>query len=142
MACFLVESYEGFSSTRQNEFSRTLFQYLLLFGSSAVIISTAVQYYFTKKLIRPINELIVSTQLLKTGNYQDPIQVHAEDEIGELIKNYNELQNQLLLNEQYRTKLVQDVSHELRTPITNLTGYMQALKTGVIEGDQALFTSL
>lgn len=141
-ACFLVEGYGDFSVARQQRFNTTLFQYLVFFGGLAVIISAAVQYYFTKRLIRPINQLIASTKMLKKGTYPDAIDVRADDEIGELIQNYNELQKQLQHNEEYRKKLVADVSHELRTPIANLTGYMHALKSGVIEGDQELFTAL
>src|SRR5699024_11144338 len=49
---------------------------------------------------------------------------------------------QLQLDDERRKKLITDVSHELRTPLANLNGYLHALKTGVITGDQDLFESL
>ena len=118
---------------KQANFNAALFNYLLLFGSMAVIVSMLVQYYFTRKLIKPINQLIYSTKTLRSGTYPDLIATKAEDEIGELIRNYNALQEQLQANDQHRNKLIADISHELRTPIANLTGYMHALKSGVME---------
>lgn len=38
--------------------------------------------------------------------------------------------------------MVSDIAHELRTPLTNLTGYLEALSAGVIQGDQGLYRSL
>src|SRR5699024_10865861 len=80
--------------------------------------------------------------MLQQGIYPSPIPTEGDDEIAELTKQYNELLAQLQRNEAYRNKLVEDVSHELRTPISNLTGYMHALKSGVMQGNPELFASL
>lgn len=141
-ACFLVEGIGDFSLTRQQQFNATLFQYVFLFAMIAVFISSVVHFYLTKRLISPIKKLIEATKLLKSGTYPDPLQVNSNDEIGELVSHYNELLDHLQKNDQHRKKLVDDVSHELRTPIANLTGYLHALKSGDIKGDQQLFQSL
>src|SRR5699024_658525 len=53
-----------------------------------------------------------------------------------------EMVEELERNEYERDKLVTDLSHEIRTPLANLSGYLQALKSGVIEGDEELYTAL
>lgn len=141
-ACLLVGGIGGFSVTRQQQFNATLFQYLLIFTILAIFISSFVHFYVTKKMISPINQLIDATKQLKEGTYPPPIPVASNDEIGKLIEHYNELLQELEKNETQRKKLIDDVSHELRTPLANLTGYLYALKTGGVQGDEALFAAL
>lgn len=141
-ACFLVDGMGNFTGAGQEQFNATLFQYLILFGGIGVFIGILVQFYFTKKLLKPIEALVQSTKMLQQGVYPSPIPTEGEDEMAELTKQYNELLLQLQRNEAYRNKLVEDVSHELRTPISNLTGYMHALKSGVMQGNPQLFASL
>ncbi|HLR54837.1 MAG TPA: ATP-binding protein [Pseudogracilibacillus sp.] len=141
-ACFLVDGMGNFTGAGQEQFNATLFQYLILFGGIGLFIGILVQFYFTKKLLKPIEALVQSTKMLQQGIYPSPIPTEGDDEIAELTKQYNELLAQLQRNEAYRNKLVEDVSHELRTPISNLTGYMHALKSGVMQGNPELFAAL
>lgn len=141
-ACFLVEGMSSFDAIKQGQFNKVLFKYLWLFIIISFTISSLLQFYFTRKLLRPINELTESTKAMKQGHYPEPIVVQAEDEIGELVQQYNELTEQLRTNEAERNKIVSDLSHEFRTPLSNLNGYLTALKNNVIQGDEALFESL
>lgn len=141
-ACFLVEGMGSLDAIRQGQFNKVLFKYLWLFIIISFTISSLLQFYFTRKLLLPINELTESTKAMKRGHYPDPIVTDAEGEIGELVQQYNELTEQLRTNEAERNKTVADLSHEFRTPLSNLNGYLQALKNDVIQGDEALFESL
>lgn len=141
-ACFLVEGMSSFDAIKQGQFNKVLFKYLWLFIIISFTISSLLQFYFTRKLLRPINELTESTKAMKQGRYPAPIVTETEDEIGELVHQYNELSEQLKTNEAERNKIVADLSHEFRTPLSNLNGYLQALKNDVIQGDEALFESL
>lgn len=127
---------------KQNQFSATLFQYLWIFSITTIVTGSVIHFYLTKKLIRPLRRLTESTKSMKQGQYPDPIEVISEDETGQLIGHFNELIKQLKDNQQYRQKLVLDLSHEFRTPLSNLNGYLNALKNGVIEGDPKLYASL
>ncbi|SHM64982.1 sensor histidine kinase [Gracilibacillus kekensis] len=119
-----------------------MFDYLLLFSLFAVAIGSTLQFYLNRKLISPLKELIESTRKVKEGSYPNPIEVHTNDEMGELITHFNQLTHQLKINQQQRQRLVSDLSHEFRTPLSNLNGYLSALKNGVIEGDPKLYQSL
>ncbi|MEI3607663.1 ATP-binding protein [Pseudogracilibacillus sp. SE30717A] len=141
-ACFLVNGMYDTSLSGQQYFNKTLFKYVLLYAAIAVLISSVVHFYFTKRLFKPIKNLIESTKTLKRGTYPKPLPEIYKDEIGQLIVNYNELTNQLKQNEQYRTKLIADISHELRTPISNLTGYLHALTFGDVTPSRELFEAL
>lgn len=141
-ACNLVGGIGSPSTTRQIQFNATLFQYFLIFTGLGVLISTVIHYYLTKKLIKPIRELVQSTKILKQGKYPSPVKRQSSGEMEELIDHYNELIARLKQNDEDRKKLIENISHELRTPTANIKGYLYALREGDIEGDKRLFDSL
>lgn len=141
-ACFLVEGMGDFGELRQQQFNATLLQYLWTFSFIGIMVGSVFHFYFTKKLIRPVRQLIESTKQMKMGEYPEAIKVDSHDEIGELVQQYNGLTEQLQMNESHRQKLVADLAHEFRTPLSNLNGYLLALKNDVIQGDRDLFQSL
>lgn len=140
-ACSLVSGMEP-DVQRQNQFNAALLQYLWMFSVAAIVVGNLFHFYFTKKLMGPLKELIESTKVMKDGRYPETIETRSEGEIGKLIGHFNELVQQLKLKEQSRQKIVSDLSHEFRTPLSNLNGYMNALSNGVVKGDTALFQSL
>ncbi|SEH77469.1 two-component system, OmpR family, sensor histidine kinase BaeS [Halobacillus karajensis] len=141
-ACFLVDGMAFMNVDKQAQFNSTLFHYLWVFSLTAIVVGSMIHFYLTKKLIHPLRELIESTKSMKRGHYPAPIESNSKDETGELIGHFNGLVRQLQNNHQHRQKLVSDLSHEFRTPLSNLKGYLGALKNGVIEGDQHLYQSL
>lgn len=141
-ACYLVEGMGSLPAMRQQQFNATLYQYLLVFTVAGILLSSVLHFYFTKRLIGPIKQLIEATETLKKGSYPDEIKVTSKDEVGQLVNHYNGLTSQLKESHLQREKLVTNLSHELRTPVANLQGYLHALKTGTIEGDPELFESL
>lgn len=139
-ACLLVDRMYA-NSIQQTYFKQTLFQYLLLFSIMAIVIGSVLHYYLTKKVTKPVRQLIASTKTIKKGIYPQPIPV-TKNELGEFIQQYNELMQQLQTNEQQRKKLITDLSHEIRTPLSNINGYLYALQSGVVEGNEVLYQSL
>lgn len=141
-ACFLVDGMGTGNGWSQELFNSTLFNYLLIFSFITIISSSIIHFHLTKKLIQPLRILIESTKRMKKGYYPSPIEITSKDEIGELTDHFNELVQQLIITQQNREKLIADLSHEFRTPLSNLEGYLNALKNGVIKGDQKLYHSL
>ncbi|MEH6944616.1 sensor histidine kinase [Bacillus sp. JJ722] len=141
-ACLLVDGMGTMDNQKLNQFDSTLFQYLWIFSITAIVTGSLIHFYLTRTLIRPLRRLIESTKRMKKGQYPTPIEIKSEDEMGQLMGQFNDLVQQLKNNEQHRQKLVSDLSHEFRTPLSNLNGYLNAMKNGVIEGNQKLYQSL
>ncbi|WP_102344944.1 sensor histidine kinase [Bacillus sp. Marseille-P3661] len=141
-ACMLVDGMGAMNVQTQKQFNGTLFQYLWIFSILAILIGSVIHFYITRKLIQPLKVLIESAKDMKQGRYPDPIELNSEGEMGLFIRHFNELVLQLKNNQQHRQKLVSDLSHEFRTPLSNLNGYLNALKDGVIVGDSSLYESL
>ncbi|WP_234032465.1 histidine kinase dimerization/phospho-acceptor domain-containing protein [Lentibacillus cibarius] len=141
-ACSLVGAISDFNSQQQSLFNQTLFNYLLIFAIMTFILGSLLHFYSTKKLIKPIRNLIEATMQLKKGKYPKPTAETAHGEVGELVTHFNGLIRQLEANEETRRKMISDLSHELRTPLTNLNGYLQALRDGDMQGSQSLYEAL
>ncbi len=141
-ACFLVDGINTVQSTAQQNFKRTLFQYLWMFSFLTVAIGSVVHYFATKQIIDPVRQMIHSTQQLRVGKYLKVQKRTSKDEMGQLVSHFNSLTEQLEQNEKHRHKVLSDMAHEFRTPLSNLNGYLTGLKSGVIEGDTELYQSL
>ncbi|MGM8214599.1 sensor histidine kinase [Bacillaceae bacterium W0354] len=141
-ACFLVDGMNTVNVERQTKFNSDLFLYLWIYSLIAIIIGSVVHYYLVRRLVRPLKELIESTKQMKIGQYPSPIETKSHDEVGELITHFNDLVKQLNDDRKNRQKFISDLSHELKTPLSNLNGYLNALKSGVIKGDEELYRSL
>ncbi|HLR72561.1 MAG TPA: ATP-binding protein [Pseudogracilibacillus sp.] len=141
-ACSLAAGVGNFDVLRQQQFNRTLFSYLWILVIMAILIGSVLHFYLIKRFIMPIRSLIESTKELGLGRFPKSVKVHRNDEIGQLVFQYNKLIAQLQQNEEQRNRLVTDISHEIRTPLSNLNGYLQALKDGEITGEKDLYASL
>ena len=141
-ACFLAGGFGNFGTLRQQQFNSTFLQYVITFGVIGLVVGSLLHFYLIKKLLKPVRELIISTKQLKEGTFPERIRFYSDDEVGQLVEQYNGLIIQLQKNEKERTKLVSDVSHEFRTPLSNLNGYLYALKSGAIKGEQKIYRSL
>src|SRR5699024_3238800 len=95
-ACFLVDGMGTMNHWSQELFTSTLFNYLLIFSFIAIVTASLIHFYLTKRLIRPLRELIESTKSMRKGHYPQPIETKSEDEIGELIGHFNGLVQQLI----------------------------------------------
>jgi len=139
-ACQIFDEMAMYQETKL--FKTVLLQYLWIFVGIFIVLAIVIQYYFTRKLMKPLTELIESMKSLKQGHKVQNIQFQSDGEMEELIYHFNELVNQLECNKIQRHKQLTDFSHEFRTPLTNLNGYLKALQSGVITGDQELFHAL
>ncbi len=141
-ACLLVKQYPVASGASSNLFDQAMQLYLIRASMLALIVAGILYYFLVRKLILPLQHLGISAQKMARGEFQPCPEIPSEDEIGRLISTFNHLSSKLQQTEELRKKIVSDIAHELRTPLTNITGYLEALSTGVIQGDPELYRSL
>ncbi|SDE58214.1 two-component system, OmpR family, sensor histidine kinase BaeS [Bhargavaea beijingensis] len=139
-ACILVENNQ--SAEYAAAFRVALRQDLWIFSVIAILTGGLLHLKSNRALTKPIRELIRATKELKSGADPRPVAVRTNGDMQELILHFNDLVDQLSYNRRQQKKLVSDLSHEIRTPISNINGYLNALKNGVIEGSPDLYTSL
>jgi len=101
-----------------------------LAGGLAAVLLTLV---LSRRILAPVEALTSAVRQMTKGNLSQRVQVRSKDEIGELAQAFNTMADELARLEQLRRNLVADVAHELRTPLSNVRGYLEALRDGVME---------
>jgi signal transduction histidine kinase len=76
------------------------------------------------------------------GDLSQRVRLQGGGEVTALAQAFNSMAADLEYAEQLRRNMVADVAHELRTPLSNIQGYLEAIRDGVIEPDPAAIGSL
>ncbi|MDQ3466711.1 MAG: ATP-binding protein [Chloroflexota bacterium] len=105
-----------------------------LVGAGLVALSAAMvlSYVVIRMILGPLHQMFRMTGKIGHGDYSSRLHIDADDEVGELGKAFNAMIDRLQRVERLRKKMVVDVAHELRAPLTNIRGYLEALRDGVV----------
>lgn len=103
---------------------------MLIAGLGALIVSGSIGYYLANYLMKPLHALRASMKTVMDQGFKEPIQLTytSHDEIGDLLKMYNAMMNELQISFTQQQQFVADASHELRTPIQAIEGHLSLLK--------------
>jgi len=109
---------------------RYLLTAMLIAGLGALVLSGSIGYYLANYLMKPLHELRASMKTVMDQGFNEPIQLSytSHDEIGDLLKMYNAMMNELQISFTQQQQFVADASHELRTPIQAIEGHLSLLK--------------
>lgn len=97
----------------------------------AVALSAIVAAFLARGLLFPVKRIAAATRKLADGDYATRVEATSNDELGQLVEDFNRLGNALEKHEAARRNFMADVSHELRTPIAVLRGELEAIEDGV-----------
>ena len=138
----LMNEYHISPDEAHGIFLDAIHRYLLWATLCALGLAGTLSFLLTRKVLRPLSQMMEVTKDLASGNYQTRVQVTSNDEIGRLGIAFNSMADSLKRIEQLRRTMVADAAHELRTPLTNIRGYLEALHDGVIPPSKETFGML
>jgi len=115
---------------------------LLLGGSLAIGIALLLTFILSRRMMSPIGVLAKAARRLGHGDLSQRVRLQGESEVTALAQAFNSMAADLEYAEQLRRNMVADVAHELRTPLSNIQGYLEAIRDGMIEPDAAAIHSL
>ncbi|WP_068984177.1 MULTISPECIES: sensor histidine kinase [Lysinibacillus] len=103
---------------------------MLIAGLGALLLSASIGYYLANYLMQPLHALRSSMKTVMDKGFNEPIQLTytSHDEIGDLLKMYNAMMDELQISFTKQQQFVADASHELRTPIQAIEGHLSLLK--------------
>jgi signal transduction histidine kinase len=101
---------------------------VLIAGLIALIVAMASGYYAASVLARRVKRLEQAAGEVAAGDFSRPIPIDSEDELGQLARAFNEMQQKLARLDSARKDFIANASHELRTPIFSLGGFMELLQ--------------
>lgn len=102
-----------------------------LIGIIGLILAFLVASLISKSISIPLSSLAKTAKRIATGDFSARIKTIADDEIGDICKNFNAMAEQLETHEQSRKRWVADISHEMRTPLAVLKAQVEAIEDGV-----------
>lgn len=103
---------------------------MLIMGIGAILLAASISYYVSTLLIRPIQQLRDSMVAVKDRGFEEKVHFNynVNDEIGDLIRIYEAMLNELEISFIKQQQFVSDASHELRTPIQAIEGHLSLIK--------------
>jgi signal transduction histidine kinase len=124
---------------------------ILLISSLAILLGTAVVWFFVQRVTQPLRELRDSAEAVGKGDFSRRVEVRSPDECGELAHVFNQMilnlknsreqlemtvetlkttQAQLIQSEKLSGigEFVAGVAHELNNPLTSVMGFSELLK--------------
>ncbi len=110
---------------------------LLLTGLAAGVVGVLLVWLMSRRVLSPVRTLGTAAQKLGQGDLAQRVPTSVPGELGQLANTFNIMASNLQEAEKRRRNLVADVAHELRTPLSNIQGYLEAVKDGLLQPNSA-----
>ncbi|MBI4296444.1 MAG: HAMP domain-containing protein [Chloroflexi bacterium] len=135
-----VNRLPGSSSTQS--LYEPIKRFLLWGGLFAIAIALVLTFFLSGRILAPIRALTVSAGRLGQGDFSQKVESRDKGEVGELARAFNSMADDLQRAERLRRNMIADAAHELRTPLSNIQGYLEAIRDGVVKPDAATLDSV
>ena len=106
---------------------------LLWAGIGAAALGTLLVWLLSRRTLAPLQNLGAAARRLGRGDLSQRAETTGPTEIRELAHSFNVMAEGLEEAERQRRNLTADVAHELRTPLSNIQGYLEAIKDGLVD---------
>jgi signal transduction histidine kinase len=112
---------------------------LVELGMVALVVALLAGALIAHRITSPVQRLVRGAEEMERGNYDYPLEVASQDEIGYLAERFDDMRRQQReyvgnLEEVARVKseFLTVASHELRTPISVIRGYRDLMCEGTL----------
>ena len=113
-------------------FLNTQYQSIVVMACVLLLIALVGAFWISRHWVRPLIEVQAATEKIARGEFDTRLNATRSDEIGDAMRNINQMAAGLKKLEGARRQWIADMSHELRTPLTVLRGEIDALIDGII----------
>lgn len=100
-------------------------------SAGLICIALFIALWLARKLVQPLTAIQSATTRIARGEFGVRLTPGGIGEIGDLVRDINQMTEGLQRLEGARRRWIADISHELRTPIAVLRGEIEALIDGV-----------
>ena len=99
------------------------------------VVAALVAFFMARRIVAPVRALTDAAGRLGAGDLSQRVDADGEGEIAELGRAFNNMADGLQRSLQVQRNMIADTAHELRTPLSNIKGYVEAIRDKVIEAD-------
>ncbi len=111
-------------------------------GLIAVAAAILLTFILSRHILAPVKAIASAARRFGRGDFSRRVKTDVKGELGELAQSFNTMAEDLERTQRLRRNMVADIAHELRTPLSNLSGYLEAIRDGVIKADEGVIRSL
>jgi signal transduction histidine kinase len=111
-------------------------------GLIAIAIAIIVTFFLSRRILYPVRVLSNAATRIGRGNFSERIKIKEKSEFGQLAKAFNSMASNLEKAEKLHRDLIADTAHEIRTPLSNIRGYLEAIRDDVVKPDRPTIDSL
>lgn len=111
---------------------RLIMQSLLL----VLVIGSLIIVLISRYFVSNIHSITDASEQLATGDFSVRLPNDRQDELGQLMRTFNEMAKALDNMDEVRKQFVSNVSHEMQSPLTSIKGYTRALKDGLVPEEE------
>ncbi|MBL1225761.1 sensor histidine kinase [Enterococcus sp. BWR-S5] len=96
---------------------------------SCTVVGTVIAAVFSKRILRPLNEVVEGTRQIASGNFDVQIQsTGMNNDLEDLVQNFNLMSKELSNVELVHQSFINDFSHEMKTPLVSINGFAKQLQ--------------
>ncbi|MBI9049413.1 MAG: HAMP domain-containing protein [Anaerolineaceae bacterium] len=121
----------GLLRREQLIFIQDIFWTLLASTIVSVLVVVVVSLFLTRRILNPVNSLSVASLKIANGDFTQRVDVHEDNELGEMATAFNTMTVELDRQNNLRRRATSDIAHELRTPLSVLQIELEALEDGL-----------
>lgn len=120
-----------------SEYLRITYFILLIIFLLSLVFSIPLISFVGKRFTSPILKLQKASQEIAGGNFDTKIHINTADEIEDLGDSLNSMAVSLQKKYQLQRDFIANVSHDFKTPLSVMRSYSEAIKDGIVEGEDA-----
>lgn len=117
-------------------------RYFIWGGLLAVAAALLVTFFLSRRILAPVRALTSAARRLGQGDLSQRVNSRHRGEFGDLARTFDSMADDLEQAEKLRRSLVADVAHELRTPLSNIRGYLEAIRDDIVKPEPATIQSI
>ncbi|MBU2009318.1 MAG: HAMP domain-containing protein [Chloroflexi bacterium] len=136
------ESASEADSISVQSLANSINRFLLWGGLLAVGLAMVFTTFLSRRISAPLRALTSAARRVGQGDFSQRVDIRGKDEVAELARTFNSMANDLTRAEKLRRNLVADAAHELRTPLSNIRGYLEAVRDGLMQPDASTLHSV
>ena len=127
---------------RDKAFLRSVNRTVIVAAVIGLFISLGVTLFFFRRITRPVSELSAASGSIAAGDYTVRVKEEGQDELSDLVRNFNSMAASLEKSETMKKQLIADAAHELRTPVSLIKANIEMMLEGVYKMDREQLLSI
>jgi signal transduction histidine kinase len=135
----VIPAYRIAMAVSENTIARAwldLLPWLALAAIIAMPFAVGSAIVVARNITRPLSKLTVAADQMAQGRFDIDVPARRHDEVGQLSRAFSTMATNVGETHMQMRALVANVSHDMRTPLTSILGFAQALRGGVVKGEE------